>query len=77
MEGTPGARCPGGPFHILFATPPYYPYSRTWGYYPGGIIAALLILWLALIWFGYVAAWYPWRAAVVEAPGVVGEEVAD
>ena len=64
---------------LLIALIPTWPYSRTWGYYPGGIIAALLILWLALIWFGYVAAWYPWRAAVVEAPGVVieEEEIAD
>ena len=50
---------------LLVGLIPTWPYSRTWGYYPGGIVAALLILWLALIWFGAVAVWYPWQPAVV------------
>ena len=50
---------------LLVGLIPTWPYSRTWGYYPGGIVAALLILWLALIWSGVVAVWYPWQPAVV------------
>lgn len=61
---------------LMLALVPTWPYSRRWGYYPGAIVGALLLLWILLIWFGYVAVWYPWRpAAVVEAPVVVEEPV--
>lgn len=56
---------------LLIALIPVWPYSREWGYFPGGVIAALVILWFLLIWFGYVAIWYPWTAAPAPAPAVV------
>lgn len=45
---------------LLIAVLPTYPYSRGWGYWPGGILLALLILWLLLIYFGTIAFWWPW-----------------
>jgi hypothetical protein len=48
---------------LLFAALPAWPYSRSWGYFPGGILLAILILYLVLIWFGAVVLWYPWAAA--------------
>lgn len=45
---------------LLIAALPTYPYSRDWGYWPGGILLAFLILWLVLIYFGMVAFWWPW-----------------
>ena len=51
---------------LLIATFPVYPYSRSWGYYPTSALAALLIVYFLLIWFGFVALWYPWTVAEVE-----------
>ena len=56
---------------LLIALIPTWPYSRGWGYYPAGFLAVLLLLWLLLIWFGYVALWYPGRPVVVETPAVI------
>ncbi|HWP93041.1 MAG TPA: DUF3309 family protein [Thermodesulfobacteriota bacterium] len=39
---------------LLIGALPAWPYSRSWGYYPGGIIGTLLIILLILILLGYV-----------------------
>jgi len=36
---------------ILLAALPAWPYSRTWGYYPGGFITVLLVIVLFLMLF--------------------------
>lgn len=38
---------------------PVWPHSREWGYVPAAIIGALLLVWICLIWFGFVAFWLP------------------
>jgi hypothetical protein len=43
---------------LLAATPPAYPYSRTWGYYPFGGVFLLLLLLLVLWYFAWLPAWY-------------------
>lgn len=47
---------------LIFVAMPWWPYSRGWGYFPGGILIALLLLWLLLIWLGYIAWAWPWAA---------------
>lgn len=49
-------------FLLLLAAGPWWPYSRSWGYWPGGFILGLLILWLALLWMGMVLFYWPWGA---------------
>jgi hypothetical protein len=44
---------------LLFFSVPAYPYNRDWGYWPGGILLAALILWLILLYFGAIALWWP------------------
>lgn len=39
---------------LLIAALPTWPYSRGWGYYPGGILAVILIIFLILVLFGGV-----------------------
>jgi hypothetical protein len=34
---------------LLFGTGPWYPYSRSWGYQPMGVVGILLILLLVLL----------------------------
>jgi hypothetical protein len=43
---------------LLATTPPTYPYSRQWGYYPFGGVAVLLLLLLILWWFAWLPTWY-------------------
>jgi Protein of unknown function (DUF3309) len=51
---------------ILFiGSLPTYNYSRSWGYWPGGLFLALLLFWLVLIYIGTVAFWWPWATPVV------------
>ncbi len=47
---------------LLIAGYPGWPYSQGWGYGPAGIIVALLLAWLIVIWLGYVAFAWPWVA---------------
>lgn len=57
---------------VLLALIPVWPYSRRFSYWPGGVVAALLVAWLGLIWLGYVVPWTPWDPAppvIVEEPG--------
>jgi len=44
---------------LLILSGPWYPYSRGWGYRGLGILAALVIIWLLIIWSGSVAFWWP------------------
>lgn len=39
---------------LLLASLPTWPYSRTWGYTPGGLIGAILIIVLILWLLGYL-----------------------
>ena len=50
---------------LLIASIPSYPYSRGWGYTPAGLLGLLLVLYLLLIWFSFVAPWYPWGTTPV------------
>jgi hypothetical protein len=43
---------------VLIASPPVYPYSRGWGYYPSGGAFLLILVLLLLWWFAFLPAWY-------------------
>jgi hypothetical protein len=47
---------------LLFVAVPWWPYSRGWGYWPGGGILVLLLAWLFIIWIGWTAFYMPWEA---------------
>ncbi len=38
---------------------PWWPYSRGWGYSPGGVIIALLALLLFAMWMGWIIVAWP------------------
>jgi hypothetical protein len=40
---------------LLFGAIPAWPYSRGWGYYPGGLISILLIVVIVLLVLGVFA----------------------
>jgi Protein of unknown function (DUF3309) len=44
---------------LLLASVPRYPYSRTWGYGPSGLVALLLIVLLFMLFLGNVP-WLGW-----------------
>lgn len=48
---------------LLIAALPTYPHSRSWGYWPSGIIVFLLLFWFLAIWLGWFAFTWPWVAA--------------
>lgn len=39
---------------LLLGAVPTYPYSRTWGYGPSGLISVLLIVLIVMLILGYV-----------------------
>jgi hypothetical protein len=39
---------------LLIGGLPFYPYSRRWGYAPGGILGLLVVLVLLLMYIGYM-----------------------
>jgi len=39
---------------ILIGALPTWPYSRAWGYYPGGIVGLIIIILLILILMGHI-----------------------
>jgi hypothetical protein len=39
---------------ILIGALPTWPYSRSWGYYPGGIVGLIVIILLILVLLGHV-----------------------
>lgn len=50
---------------LVVASIPTYPYSRGWGIGPLGILLALLIIWLVLIYAGTVTFDWPWVTPAV------------
>ena len=46
-------------FVLLLAVAPVWPYSRAWGIGPAGLMVAIILLWLGLIWFGFVVFAWP------------------
>jgi hypothetical protein len=57
-------------FVLLLATGPWWPYSRGWGYGPASVLLTALLVWLAVIWLGWIAFLWPWAAAT--PPPVAG-----
>jgi len=57
---------------LLFGTVPAYPYSRSWGYQPMGLVSVLLIILLFLILMNIVPVGFglqhPWYRPVVLVP---------
>lgn len=53
---------------LLLAAIPRWPYSRGWGYTPLGVVAAATILWLVLIWLGFILLALPWGVAPAPPP---------
>lgn len=49
---------------VLLLPPWPYMSERELGYGPSGVALALLGLILFLWWFGMIAVWWPWAAAV-------------
>ena len=45
---------------LLVFAGPWWPYSGTWGYAPAGVLVALLVVWLFVIWLGWIAFLPPW-----------------
>lgn len=43
---------------LIFTTPPVYPYSRRWGYYPFEGAIGLFILLIVLWWFAWLPIWF-------------------
>jgi hypothetical protein len=43
---------------ILFAALPSWPYSRGWGYGPGSILGAVLLIVILLMLFGALPIWF-------------------
>lgn len=39
---------------LLIGSLPLYPYSRNWGYRPGGVLGVLLIVLIAIALMGYI-----------------------
>jgi hypothetical protein len=50
---------------LLTAALPVYPYSRGWGYVPLAIISVFLVIWMILIWLGWLALVWPWAGTPV------------
>jgi Protein of unknown function (DUF3309) len=40
---------------LLIGTTPAWPYSRSWGYYPTGVLGTILIIFLVLLLLGQVS----------------------
>jgi hypothetical protein len=53
---------------MLLVSIPAYPYSRTRGYTPSGMLLAMHGVWIVLLVFGYVSIWLPWAPPTVVAP---------
>jgi hypothetical protein len=43
---------------LLLGAVPAWPYSRRWGYYPGGAVALLIVVVLLLVLLGPVPFWF-------------------
>jgi len=40
---------------LLIGTTPAWPYSRSWGYYPSGLLGTVLVIFLVLLLLGQVS----------------------
>ena len=47
---------------------PWWPFSRTWGYAPAGLAAALVLIWLAMLWYGLIVFAWPWASPTAVPP---------
>lgn len=43
---------------LLAGTPPYYPYSRRWGYGPSAAALFLLLILLIVWWCAWLPVWF-------------------
>ena len=39
---------------MIFGVVPFWPHSRKWGYYPGGVLALLLVILVILVLLGKI-----------------------
>lgn len=44
----------------LILVTPWWPHSRGWGYWPGGTLLTILVVWLVLVWMGWIVFSLPW-----------------
>jgi hypothetical protein len=51
----------------LVASAPFYPYNRGWGTRPATILAILMVVWLLVIFLGFVSFALPWAVAPAAA----------
>jgi hypothetical protein len=51
---------------IALASLPLFPYSRKWGYGPGAVFLALLLICMAVMWLAGIVFW-PWQTMQVRA----------
>jgi hypothetical protein len=51
---------------FLFGSFPAWPYSRSWGYGPSGVLGFLVLIVIVLMFFEVIAA--PWHPVVVTRP---------
>jgi len=49
----------------LLAAGPWWPYSRGWGFAPIGVALAALLLWLLILWMGWVPYLQPFTPTMV------------
>ena len=47
-------------FVLLILAMPWWPYSRRWNYRAAGLVVAAALVWLLLIWLGWIALAWPW-----------------
>jgi Protein of unknown function (DUF3309) len=40
---------------LLIGATPAWPYSRSWGYYPSGVLGTILVIFLVLLLLGQVS----------------------
>ncbi|HEV7372847.1 DUF3309 family protein [Arenibaculum sp.] len=49
---------------VVVAALPWWRHSREWGYVPGSLLFTLLLVWLVMIWMGWIAFALPWTARI-------------
>ena len=55
-------------FILLIGVLPTWPYSKGWGYYPGGLIALVLIILIILILLGYLQSGFRLNLSITVCP---------
>jgi Protein of unknown function (DUF3309) len=46
---------------LLVAVGPWWPFSRGWGYTPLAGLVGMLLVWMLVVWLGWVAFIWPWQ----------------